>query len=183
MKLFDYDYDDLAHQVQTGLERLGINFLRGHGARIHRDLVDFHGYEQVDLELAYDGHTLKIHQVGRPRGPGVIAPEAPPGALEEAFESTFDGWPASDVPHERIARWLASLPAGEAAPERPKAALDASNPFAAERPRPQPRTEQPAVNPFLADQPKQGGPNPFLDTDRERKRCEMLRRLKGDDED
>ena len=183
VKLFDYDYDDLAHQVQTGLERLGINFLRGHMARIHRDLVDFHGYEQVDLELAYDGHTLKIHQVGRPRGPGVSAPEAPPGALEEAFESTFDGWPASEVPHEQIARWLASLPPGEAAPERPRAALDATNPFAAERPPSQPRTEQPAVNPFLADQPKQGGPNPFLDTDRERKRREILRRLKGDDED
>ena len=87
------------------------------------------------------------------------------------------------MPHEQIARWLASLPAGEAAPQRPRAALDATNPFAAERPPSRPRTEQPAVNPFLADQPKQGGPNPFVDTDRECKRREMLRRLKGEDED
>src|SRR6266516_1702670 len=92
--IFDYDFDDLAQQVQTGLERLAINFLRGHGATMRRDVVDFHGYEQVGRELEPDGHALGIHQVGPPRGPGVSTAEAGPAALEVVFESTFDGWPS-----------------------------------------------------------------------------------------
>jgi hypothetical protein len=183
MSLFDYDYDDLAGQIQGGLERLAVNFLRGHGARVRRDLVDFHGYEQVDLELTHDGHTLKVHQVGRPRGPGIAMPEVA-GHLEEAFESTFDGWPAADVPRETIASWLAALPAGEAPPEKLRAPEDPSNPFAVERPRSAPWAEQkPASNPFLTEPSRQAGSNPFLNTDREEKRKEMLRRLKGDEEE
>jgi hypothetical protein len=183
MSLFDYDYDDLARQIQGGLERLAVNFLRGHGARVRRDLVDFHGYEQVDLELTHDGHTLKVYQVGRPRGPGIAVPEVA-DHLEEAFESTFDGWPAADVPRETIARWLAALPAGEAPPELSRGPKDPTNPFAVDRPRSAPRAErEPASNPFLTEQPRQAGSNPFLNTDREEKRREMLRRLKGDEEE
>src|SRR5215211_1518853 len=141
MTLFDYDHDDLAQQIQTGLERLAVNFLRSHGARIRRDLVDFHGYEQVELELTHSGHELKVHQIGRPRGPGVVEVEAVPG-VEEIFESTFDGWPAADVPRETIAGWLAELPIGEARPEAPRPGGVQANPFTTERPRA--ATEQPS---------------------------------------
>jgi hypothetical protein len=184
VSLFEYDYDDLAQQIQNGLERIAVNFLRAHGARVRRDLVDFHGYEQIDLELTHGGHTLKVHQVGRPRGPGYSPSEPPPAGLEEEFESTFDGWPASNTPLETIAQWLASLPAGEAPPEAPRAAKDASNPFAKEGPaRTFDAPKEPAFNPFLADRPEPGGRNPFADPDRERRRQEMLRRLGGEDEE
>ena len=182
MSFFDYDYDDLATQVQQGLERLAVNFLRSHGARISRDLVDFHGYEQIELELSHAGHTLKVHQVGPPRGPGIAPAEAPAGALAEEFESTFDGWPAANVPPEDLARWLAGLPLGEAPPERAGGARDPKNPFLADRPAAAPRSaEVPAFNPFLADRADTVGSNPFLDSERECKRREMLRRLKGEE--
>ena len=183
MGMLDYDYDDLARQVQHGLERIGINFLRSHGARVRRDLVDFHGYEQVDLELTHDGHTLKVHQVGRPRGFDAEAAPAVTAEIEEEFESTFDGWPAAHFPPEELARWLAGLRQGEAPPERLKASPDAANPFAAERPAPLPRLEpEPSINPFLTERGQPSGSNPFADSDRDRKRQEMLRRLKGDDD-
>jgi len=178
----DYDYDDLAHQLQTGLERIAINFLRGHSARVRRDLVDFHGYEQVDLEVSHDGHTLKVHQAGPPRGPGMRLDEVAPAGFEETFECTFDGWPASDVPRETLVEWLADLPPGEAPPERSKPAPDGANPLA-EQPAPSPRVEhEPSFNPFMSEQPRRGSSNPFADTDRERKRQEMLRRLRGDED-
>ena len=183
MTLFNYDYDDLAQQIQTGLERLAVNFLRSHGARIRRDLVDFHGYEQVELELSHGGHALQVRQIGRPRSPGVVEVDAVPGA-EEVFETTFDGWPAADVPRETIARWLAELPVGQAPPEPPRTGRAQANPFTAERP--PAATEQSreqTFNPFLADQPRRSGSNPFVDTERERKRQEVLRQLKGDEEE
>ena len=181
LSLFEYDHDDLARQVQTGLERLAVSFLRAHGARIRRDLLDFHGHEQIDLEVEHDGHKLVVHQVGRPRGPGVTLAE-PTEALEEVFESTFDGRPASQLPADELARWLASLPVGEAPAEEEQAAEDAANPLAAERGSAKPRREQGAsFNPFLADQPKQAAANPFAATDKERQRQEVLRRLKGED--
>ena len=182
MGLLDYDYDDLARQVQEGLERIGINFLRSHGARVRRDLVDFHGHEQVDLELVHGGHSLKIHQAGRPRGFEADPGPSVAGEIEEEFDSTFDGWPADQYPCEELARWLAALPAGQAPPERPKAAPDAANPFAAERPAPLPRLEpEPSFNPFLGERAGPSGGNPFADADRDRKRQELLRRLKGDE--
>lgn len=183
MSFLDYDYDDLARQVQTGLERLGIGFLRAHGARMLRDLVDFHGYERVDLELTHGGHTLTIHQVGRPRGFEDDAAGQTAPADEEEFESTFDGWPAENTPRAQIARWLGELPAREAPKEKAPPPTDRSNPFAAE-PRPAvPRLEpEPSVNPFLADRPGPAGHNPFADPDRDRKRDELLRRLRGGDD-
>lgn len=180
MSLLDYDYDDLARQVQEGLERLGISFLRARGARMLRDVVDFHGFERVDLRLSFAGHTLTIHQVGRSRGFDASAEQEGPAA--EEFESTFDGWPAVNAPREEIARWLAELPAGEAAKERALPDVR-SNPFAAERRESTPTLEpEPSFNPFLIDRPRSGEANPFADPDRDRKRDELLRRLRGDDE-
>lgn len=181
MNPFEYDYDDLARQVQSGLERIGVNFLLSHGARVRRDQVDFHGYEQIDLELTHDGRTLVIHQVGRPRLAGSVEP-APVVGVEEVFESTLDGWPASNTHPHVVARWLTSLPAGEAPPERSRAAADSTNPFA--RPSEPSRPEaglQPAANPFLGERPRRVEANPFVDNDRERERQETLRRLRGDD--
>src|SRR5262245_35472807 len=99
MQLFDYDYDDLAAQIQTGLERIAINFLRGHGARIRLDVVDFHGGEHVELELSASGHSLKVHQLGPPGGLG-LAESGPAGSRAGEFESLFDGWPATNTPRE-----------------------------------------------------------------------------------
>lgn len=180
MSLFDYDYDDLARQVQEGLERLGVNFLRSHGARITRDQLDFHGVEYVDLELTHDGRTLKVHQIGRPRGVADAPTES--GPVEgETFESSFDGWPATNTPAEDIARWLAGLPAGEARPEtaRPTASVD--NPFGASPPRASQPSRESDFNPFLGGGARPSGANPFADDERERKRQDALRRLKGDD--
>jgi hypothetical protein len=183
MSLFEYDFDDLARQLQHGLERIAVNFLRQHGARMRRDDVDFHGFEQVDLELSHAGHVLKVRQVGRPRGPGLVETPASELGPGEEFESTFDGWPTEDLAREDLASWLAALPLGAAPPEARRAAADASNPFAAERPATRPSPEgQPGFNPFLSEGRSAQGSNPFADPDRERKRQEMLRRLKGDDD-
>jgi hypothetical protein len=181
MALFDYDYGDLARQVQHGLERIGVNFLRGHGALIGRDLVDFHGWEQVDLELSYGPHTLVVHQVGRPRGvDGAPIGELPAG-LEEEFSSTFDGWPAANQPRDAIAVWLSSLPAGEARPPERKPLAEPENPFATERSKPRSdAAPEPGFNPFLQGPSRPSGANPIAESDRETKRREALRRLKED---
>ena len=182
MSFLEYDYEDLARQVQTRLDRLGVSFLRAHGARMKLDVVDFHGWERIDLELSHADHTLVVHQVGRPRGFEADPAEPPGPSTEEEFESTFDGWPAGNVPREELARWLARLPPGEAPPEKKTAPADPSNPFATERPRPVPSlASEPSFNPFLSDRRQTNDANPFADPDRERKRQEMLRRLKGDD--
>lgn len=183
MSFLEYDYDDLARQVQSGLERLGISFLRAHGARMLRDVVDFHGYERVDLALSHGGHSLTIHQVGRPRGFEAEADDRSGPVIDEEFESTFDGRPAERTPRQELARWLASLPAGEAPREKAPPIADRSNPFAAERRQPTARLEaEPSFNPLLADRGGPGGDNPFADPERDRKRQELLRRLRGDEE-
>jgi hypothetical protein len=183
MGIFDYDYDDLAHQIQAGLERIAVSFLRAHGARIRRDVIDFHGHEQIDLELEFRGHTLTVHQAGRPRGPGASEVTAPAAGLNEVFESMFDGWPASNTPRAKIAEWLRELPAGEAPPERSENLQDGSNPLAVKPPKPTFRAEsESGSNPFLPERKGGQGGNPFVDADRERKRKEMLRRLAGDED-
>ena len=62
MDLCQYDIDELAGQIQHGLERVAVSFLRAHGARIHRDQADFHGKEYVELELSHGDHRLTIRQ-------------------------------------------------------------------------------------------------------------------------
>jgi hypothetical protein len=183
--LLEHDYEDLARQVQTGLERIAVNFLRSHGARVHQDLMDFHGNERIDLELSYGQHTLRVRQAGRPRGPGFDSTEAAPAEVEEVFESTFDGWPSTDVPPETIADWLRGLPVGEAARSETRTRRDPANPFVTEQATSAPRQaeREPALNPFLSELSGMPGPNPFAEGDRERKRQEMLRRLKGDDDE
>jgi hypothetical protein len=180
VSLFDYDYDELANQLQNGLERIAVNFLRSHGARVHNDTIDFHGIERIDLELEYAGHSIKVHQVGRPRGPGYDArPEMGPG---EEFETLFDGWPTENTGPEVIASWLASLPVGEAPPERESRRPASNNPFAAERSsKRRGDPVDPGRNPFLSEQSSGVEPNPFAVDDAERRRQEMLRRLRGDD--
>lgn len=184
MGLFDYDYDDLARQLQTGLDRLAVSFLRGHRARMRRDLVDFHGNDQVEIELTHDGQTLKVRQARR--APAGVSPSGTSAAeVGEVFESTFNGWPSSDAPREEIARWLESLPAGEAPSETVQPVKDEGNPFAAaasSSPRPQ-RGQDESFNPFLTERSRPSGSNPFLDTDRAGKRDELLRRLRGDDDE
>src|ERR671932_196937 len=59
MSLLDWDYDDLARQVQGGLDLLSVSFFRRHGARVRRDELDFHGYDHVEFELAHDGHRQR----------------------------------------------------------------------------------------------------------------------------
>jgi hypothetical protein len=178
VSLFDYDYDELAAQIQHGLERIAVNFLRAHGARVRRDTLDFHGIERIDLELEAAGHSLTIHQAGRPRSSG--DQDVAPGPADE-FESLFDGWPVENTAPETIALWLASLPLGEAPPERSSSAAGADNPFARERQR-SPRTapEVPGHNPFLGERSGGSSANPFADSDAERRRQETLRRLRGD---
>jgi hypothetical protein len=184
MSLLDYDFDELAQQVQQGLERIAVNFFRAHGARIKQDALDFHGLELIDLELSFGGHTLKLHQVGRPRGPSYAETALPPGAQAEEFESQFDGWPAEDAPVETIALWLASLPAGEAPRERPGAGDTTGNPFAAEQKAPPlPLDAAPTFNPFLNEAPRgRAGPNPFADSGRDARRRDALRWLQDDDQ-
>lgn len=181
MSLLDYDYEDLARQVQTGLERVAINFLKRRGARVRKDVLDFHGFEQVDLEVRHGGHTLRVRQVGRPRGPGYEPAEAPPPGLEEIFESTFDGRPASAVPVQELARWLRSLPVGEAEPEPLREAPPIDNPFASPDLQRRQKATEPAVNPFLAERAKSSDPNPFAPPRRNGEREELLRRLRGED--
>jgi hypothetical protein len=184
MGLFEYDYDDLAAQVQTGLERLAVSFLRGHGARVRKDLVDFHGNEQVELELSHEGQSLRIRQIKPASSAESGSQGASPGTLEEVFESTFNGYSSADVPREQIAHWLSTLPVGEAPPEVARPAVDKDNPFAAAS-SPSERRQAPddTVNPFLAERSARSGPNPFVDAGRSQKREETLRRLRGGDDE
>jgi hypothetical protein len=185
VSLFEHDYDDLARQIQSGLERIAVNFLRTHGARVKQDLVDFHGTERVKLELSHGGHTLKVHQVGKPRGPGVSSTDETPGPVEEIFDSTFDGWPAVNTPAEEIASWLQGLPLGEAPADEAGPRPEVTNPFASEAVSSAPTLSdvEPSLNPFLSEQARGPGPNPFADRDRDRKRQEILRRLRGEEDE
>ena len=181
MSLLDWDYEDLARRTQSGLDRLSVSFFRRHGARVRRDELDFHGYDHVDLEVTHDGHRLHVRQYAPARG----LDEAPArsGALPaEEFESTFDGRPAAEVPVEQLARWLASLPAGEAPPEPQRAAADPTNPFAsAPRPRPAPPPPAPAHNPFLTERPSSPAANPFAPPSADERRQRALDWLRDDE--
>jgi hypothetical protein len=177
MGLLDWDYDELALRLQTGLDRLTVSFLRGHRARVRRDAVDFHGFEHIELELTHDGHRLYVRQYGP-----ALDREPPPVALDtpaREFVSTFDDRPTSAVPRAELARWLASLPAGEAPPERPRPEAARDNPFASAPP----RREEPAPtrNPFLAERPSAPERNPFAPPPAEERRREALRWLQADD--
>ena len=182
MSLLDWDYDEIAYRVQTGLDRLTVSFFRHHGARVRHDAVDFHGYEHVELEVAHGGHRLHVRQYARARS----LDETPIGRSEpyptEEFSSTFDDQPASAVPIGRLRAWLASLPAGEAVPAAEPPPPDPTNPFA---PPPRRRSKSPAAptpNPFLAERPPPTSPeNPFAPPSAEEKRRRALDWLQGDD--
>ena len=86
------------------------------------------------------------------------------------------------MPRERIAAWLAVLPVGESRAKETAGEIATGNPFA-ETPVSPSAEPQPdlALNPFLPERPQPGPSNPFADTERERKRREMLRRLRGEE--
>ncbi|MBX5491066.1 MAG: hypothetical protein IRZ14_07895 [Chloroflexi bacterium] len=176
MGLLDWDYDELAQHLQTGLDRLTMSFLRGHRARVRRDAVDFHGFEHIELELAHGGHRLYVRQYGP-----ALDQAPPPVALDtpaREFVSTFDDRPTATVPRVELVRWLASLPAGEAPPERPSAEAVRDNPFAPGPPR---REPPPKANPFLAERSQPSQRNPFAPPSPEERRREALRWLQSDD--
>jgi hypothetical protein len=181
MSLLDWDYDDLARQVQGGLDRLSVSFFRRHGARVRRDELDFHGYDHVEFELAHDGHRLCVRQYTRARGLDETPAPSGPRPAEE-FESQFDDRPAAEVPVERLARWLASLPLGEAPPETDRPAADAANPFAAPARRSAPRAPTaPAPNPFASERPSGPAANPFAPPAADERRQHALDWLRGDE--
>lgn len=179
MSLLDWDYNELARRIQSGLDRATVSFLRGHRARIRRDEVDFHGYEHIELEVAHGGHRLHVRQYARARGLDEVAGA---GAVPvEQFSSTFDGRPAAQVPVATLARWLATLPEGAAPAQTEAGALDPTNPFVAEAPpRPEP-TSAPAANPFLAERASQPAVNPFAPPSPEERRRRALDWLRGDE--
>ncbi|HEY7068197.1 MAG TPA: hypothetical protein VII06_42505 [Chloroflexota bacterium] len=179
MSLLNWDYDDLARQVQHGLDRLSVSFFRRHGARVRRDELDFHGYDHVEFEVAHDGHRLAVRQYTLARGPDERAAPTGPRPAEE-FESTFDGRPAAQLPAGRLARWLASLPAGEAAPEAARPAADAGNPFAAPARPAAPPPTAPAHNPFRTERADAPAANPFTTHSTDERRQEALDWLSGD---
>lgn len=178
MDIFSYDHEELARRVQTGLDRMTVNYLRGHHARVRRDDLDFHGIEHVDLEVESDGHRLVVRQSGL--GPDEASKKPPPAELsEQHFESTFDGQPASAVSIAMLAQWLAMLPEGEHRDHQPKREVDPTNPFLAEA---KSREEQQAANPFLAERPKpRAAENPFAPDDTDKKRRAAFDWLAGDD--
>jgi hypothetical protein len=180
MDLFAYDHEELARRIQTGLDRMTVNYLRAHGARVHRDDLDFHGFEHVDLEVEHDNHHLVVRQTSRLRESATDAP-SPADADISSFESTFDGQPADSASTGLIAQWLALLPAGELKEARPKPHIDASNPFLSDVQERQ--SQEPAVNPFLTG-PKKPAPerNPFAPDDSDRKRRAAFDWLAGEDE-
>jgi hypothetical protein len=188
MDLFSYDHEELARRIQTGLDRMTVNYLRAHGAHVHRDDLDFHGIEHVELDVEFDKHHLVLRQTGRLREPVSDSPEAA-GTLGRAFpadtdlnsfESTFDGQPASAAPTGLIAQWLALLPPGERKEERPKPAVDASNPFLADV---EERQKNEPINPFLSGAKRSSGePNPFAPEDSDEKRRAAFNWLAGDEE-
>ena len=176
MDLFDYDYEELARRVQSRLDRLTVDYLRAHGARIRKDVLDFHDREHIDLEVAHGPHLLKVRQIGP--STGLDPTSAPP---LEIFESTVDGAPARQAPLEALSEWLASLPKGtaEAEPARDEPARD--NPFLAERPterKPQPASKQ--ANPFLSDSRPREESNPFTDPDADERRRKARQWLGSD---
>jgi hypothetical protein len=176
--LFDYDYEEMAERLQSRVDRLTVNFLRHHGARVRRDDVDFHGFEHVDLELTHGGHTLVLRQSGHSEP----APSPVSTSVEvaiETFESLFDGQPASDVQRDLLAQWLALLPEGEARQEGERSSIDPSNPFLADQ---TDEGSEPIANPFLSDAPKrQDTTNPFAPRDGDKKKRAALDWLTSDD--
>jgi hypothetical protein len=181
MSLLDWDYDDLARQVQHGLDRLSVSFFRRHGARVHRDELDFHGYDHVEFEVAHAGHRLRVRQYTRARGlDETTAPSGPRPA--EEFESIFDDRPAAEFSVELLARWLASLPAGEASPETERPRADAANPFAAPaKPRAPQAPSAPAANPFATERSPGPAANPFAPPAADERRQRALDWLSGDE--
>jgi hypothetical protein len=174
VSFLDYDFAEMATRVQRGLDRLTANYLAAHGARVHLDVVDFHGREHLDFELRHGDHSLRVRQVGPVRGlddPGEPRPEE--------FESVFDGRPSRGAETRLIADWLAALPAGRAAPE-PRPTADPDNPFLGE-PRPTPRA--PGANPLLDERPAaEEAPNPFARPGEDEARRRALRWLSEDQE-
>jgi hypothetical protein len=174
MSLFDYDYDELARRVQSRLDRLTVDYLKSHGARIKRDVLDFHGDEHIELEVEHGGRRLTVRQLGP--ATGLDPANAPPLVV---FESTFDGQPAAKTSVATLAHWLAELPAGEAAPERKTSAVDTDNPFAAGPTRDVP--SDPGFNPFLRPRQQSSGENPFQTGDADERKKKALDWLGGDD--
>jgi hypothetical protein len=187
MDLFSYDHEELARRIQTGLDRMTVNYLRAHGARVHRDDMDFHGFEHVDLDVEFDNHHLVVRQTGRLREPMPDSPQAAgmPGVAFSpdndlsSFESTFDGQPSSAAATELLAQWLALLPPGEHKEERRRPDVDASNPFLADVE--EQRKHEP-VNPFLSAKRSGPEPNPFAPDDSDQKRRAAFNWLAGDEE-
>jgi hypothetical protein len=180
MDLFAYDHEELARRIQTGLDRMTVNYLRAHGARVHRDDLDFHGFEHVDLEVEHDNHRLVVRQTSRLREPDPNAPHRVDTDIS-SFESIFDGHAASAASTAVITQWLALLPAGELKEARPKPQIDASNPFLADVQERQ--NEEPAVNPFLTGNKTPASErNPFAPDDSDRKRRAAFNWLAGEDE-
>jgi hypothetical protein len=106
-------------------------------------------------------------------------PEGPRPA--EEFESLFDDRPAAEAPVGRLARWLASLPAGEAPAEAQRPSADAANPFGAPA-KPAPRAPAaPAANPFATDRPSAPTANPFAPPGADERRQHALDWLRGDE--
>jgi hypothetical protein len=179
MSTLDWDYEALARQVQTGLDRIGVSFFRRHGARIREDTIDFHGYEHVELEVAHAGHRLHLRHYGPARGPEAQEVTGAPLQTEE-FHSAFDDRPASEVPVATLAQWLALLPVGEAPPERAAPRVDPANPFLGGAPASRPA---PAANPFLAERtPTAPLANPFAPQPGQDRRKQALDWLRGEDE-
>ena len=177
MSLLDWDCEEVARRVQTGLDRLSVSFFRRHGARIRRDDLDFHGFEHVELEVAHGGHRLHVRQYAPPRGLDAKPTTGAPLAVEE-FTSTFDDRPAAEVPLDVLAGWLATLPVGEAPPERARPAADPANPFAA----PTRPASAPMPNPFASERPSAPGANPFAPPSADERRHRALEWLRDDDE-
>ncbi|MCC7106727.1 MAG: hypothetical protein IT307_16445 [Chloroflexi bacterium] len=175
MSLFDYDYDELARRVQSRLDRLTVDYLKSRGARIKRDVLDFHGDEHIELEVDHGGHRLSVRQLGP--ATGLDPANAPP---LEVFDSTFDSQPAAKTSAAMLARWLAELPVGEAAPERKTSTVDADNPFAGGPVPDAPR--DPGFNPFLRPRQEAGGKNPFQSGDAGERKKRALEWLGGDDD-
>ncbi len=183
MSLLEWDYDEIARRVQTGLDPIGVSFFRRHGARMRRDALDFHGFEHVDLEVAYDGHCLVVTQYARARGLDEI--DGSERVPVEEFTSTFDARPTADVPTAELAAWLASLPVGEAVGTAERPLADPTNPFAPPPGTREPRRQSPptpAANPFL---PERSSPptssNPFAPPSGDERRERARDWLRGDD--
>jgi hypothetical protein len=181
MSLLNWDHDEIAYRVQTGLDRLSVSFFRRHGARVRRDELDFHGFEHVDLEVTHAGHRLQVRQYARAGEAAATLGPREPFPTEE-FVSTFDDGPAGAVPASQLAAWLASLPVGEAAGPADAPAPDPTNPFV-----PAARAGSGSVarenNPFLGERPRAPDvANPFAPTAADEQRQRALEWLRRDDE-